>query len=318
MAWTAADIPDQRGKVAVVTGANGGLGLETARELARAGAVVVVASRNLEKATAARASILAEIPTAELAVEPLDLGSLRSIEALAGRLLARHRAIDLLVNNAGVMATPELRTSDGFELQLGTNHLGHFALTARLMPALLRAPAARVVSVTSTGRFYARPLDPANPHLRGVYEPWRAYGQSKLANVHFTVELQRRLAGAGATAAALAADPGFSATELQATSVAATGGGASQRFFHAMVRAVGSSPAGGALPQLRAATDPAARGGDLFAPRWVAAGAPIRLRLRGRSLDPRRTALLWEVSERETGVVFDVAALVRQVRDTPG
>lgn len=318
MAWTAADIPDQHGKVAVVTGANGGLGLETARELARNGALVVMACRNLEKTAAAHDGIVAEVPTAALEVEPLDLGSLRSIAEFAGRALARHRRIDLLVNNAGVMGTPEDLTSDGFELQFGTNHLGHFALTAHLMPALLRAPAARVVTVTSTGRFYSRPLDPANPHLRGVYGPWRAYGQSKLANVHFTVELQRRLGRAGAAAIALAADPGFSATELQATSVAATGGGASQRFFHAMVRAVGSSPADGALPQLRAATDPAARGGDLYAPRWVAAGAPIRLRLRGRSLDPRRSSLLWEVSERETGVVFDVAALVRQARDTPG
>jgi NAD(P)-dependent dehydrogenase (short-subunit alcohol dehydrogenase family) len=306
MPWTAADIPDQSGRVAVVTGANGGLGLEVARELARRGGLVVMAARDQAKAEAARASVLATVPGAALRLQPLDLASQGSVRAAAARILADHPRIDVLVNNAGVMGTPERRTEDGFELQLAVNHLGHFALTALLLPALLASAGARVVSVTSTGRHAGRPLDPGNPHLRGRYDPWRAYGQSKLANLHFALELDRRFRAAGVPARSIVTHPGFANTDLQARSVRETGGGRSQRFFHAAVRRTGMTPAQGALPLLRAAADPGAVGGALYTPRWVNWGPPVRRPLLGRSRDRTAMATLWEVSERETGCRFDV------------
>jgi NAD(P)-dependent dehydrogenase (short-subunit alcohol dehydrogenase family) len=306
MAWTTADIPAQSGRVAVVTGANGGLGLEVAREFARKGAYVMMAARDERKAGAARASISTEIPGASLGLQPLDLASLASVRRASARILAHHPSIDLLVNNAGVMGISERRTEDGFETQLAVNHLGHFLLTALLMPALLRSSDARVVSVTSTGRHTGRGLDPTNPHLTGRYDPWRAYGQSKLANVHFALELDRRLRVAEVRLRSVVAHPGFTNTDLQARSVRETGGGRSQRFFRAAVRRFGMTPAQGALSLLRAATDPSAQGGTLYTPRWVNWGPPVRRPLFGRSRDREAMATLWEVSERETGITFDV------------
>src|SRR5215213_6887824 len=308
MAWTTADIPDQSGRVAVVTGANGGLGLEVARELARKGGHVVMAARDQAKAEAARASIHHEVPDASLELQPLDLASQRSVREAAAQILAGQPRIDILVNNAGVMAIPERRTEDGFELQLAVNHLGHFALTALLLPALLASAGARVVSVTSTGRHAGRAVDPNNPHLAGNYDPWRAYGQSKLANLHFALELDRRFRAAVLPAKSIVVHPGFANTDLQARSVRETGGGRSQRFFHAAVRRFGMTPAQGALPLLRAATDPGAVGGALYTPRWVNWGPPVRRPLLRRARDREAMASLWAVSERETGISFDLAA----------
>ena len=305
MSWTAADIPDLTGRVAVVTGANGGLGLETARALAGAGAHVVMAARNQEKAQRALADIRAGLPDVSLEVVPLDLGSQASVREAAEQILAKHEQIDILVNNAGVMGIPERSTADGFEMQFGTNHLGHYALTALLMPALLRARAARIVTVTSTAHHMGRAVDPANPHLHGRYRPWRAYGQSKLANFHFGVGLQRRLEAAGAPASSLIAHPGLSNTDLQAVSVQETGGGLSQKFFHWLAGATGMSPADGALPQLRAATDPAAKGGEFYAPRYFNSGAPVRRPILRPGTDAA-IARLWDVSERETGLKIDL------------
>ncbi|HEX6194708.1 MAG TPA: oxidoreductase [Jiangellaceae bacterium] len=310
MAWTPDDIPDQSGRVAVVTGANGGLGLEAARELARNGAHVVMAARNLDKAAEAERDIRTGNADALVETVKLDLSSQESVKRAAAQIRAAHPRIDILINNAGVMATPESRTEDGFELQLATNHLGHFTLTAGLLPALLAAPQARVVSVTSTARHMGRPVDPDNPHLHGRYEPWRAYGQSKLANLHFAIELHRRLAAAGATAASLVAHPGLSNTDLQASSVVNTGR-PTQRIAHVAARYIGMPAARGAHPQLRAATDPGARSGELYAPRFVNNGPAVRRPLFARSVRPQDTRLLWEVSERETGVKFDVAAAAR-------
>ena len=307
MSWSTADIPDQSGRVAVVTGANGGLGLETARALARAGAHVVMASRNLEKAQAAVEDIRAGVPDASLEVVACDLGSQAAVREAADQILAAHERIDLLVNNAGVMGIPERRTADGFEMQLGTNHLGHYALTAQLMPALLRAPAARIVTVTSTAHHMGRAVDPANPNLEGKYGPWRAYGQSKLANFHFGLGLDRLLREAGAPAASLIAHPGLSNTDLQAVSVQETGGGASQKFFHVLAGKSGMSPAQGALPQLRAATDPNAKGGEFYAPRFVNNGPPVRRPVMRRIGMDRAIARLWEVSERATGLKIETS-----------
>jgi len=308
MAWTATDIPDLTGRTAVVTGANGGLGLETTRALTAGGAHVVMAARNLEKAGVARLDVLESNPDAAIVTRHLDLGSLDSVREFAATTLAAHPRIDILIDNAGVMATPRLETSDGFELQFGTNHLGHFALTALLMPALLQSDRGRVVMVTSTARHWRTRVDPDDLGMERTYGPWRAYGRSKMANFHFVMELNDRLAGAGAGVECLAAHPGFANTDLQAASVRSSGGGWSQRFFHRTVGWWGMNPANGALPQLRAATDPDARGGELYTPRWVASGHPVRRWTMDRHTDERQ--LLWNVSERETGTPFDVATMV--------
>jgi len=308
MTWSAKEIPDLSGRTALVTGANGGLGFETTRALARARAHVILAARNPEKTAAAEKRLREEIPDASLEVVAIDLGSLASIREAAERVLAEHPQIDLLVNNAGVMACPEQRTADGFELQLGVNHLGHWALTARLLPALLRAGAARVVSVTSTAHHMGRALDPSNPHLEGHYGAWKAYGQSKLANFHFAIGLQRRFEAAGVSAQSLMAHPGLSNTDLQATSVETSGGGLTQRFFHGLAGSTGMTPEQGALPQIRAATDPKARGGELYAPRFVNNGPPVRRPILRRLGLSGAIAKLWEVSERETGLAIDVTS----------
>jgi NAD(P)-dependent dehydrogenase (short-subunit alcohol dehydrogenase family) len=198
MSWTVADIPDQRGRTAVVTGANGGLGLVTARDLAVKGAHVVMAVRNQQKAAAAVEEIRAAAPHASLELVALDLSSQASVKEAAGQILAAHDSLDLLVNNAGVMGIAEARTVDGFEMQLGVDHLGHWTLTALLLPALLRTPGSRIVTVTSTAHHMGRPIDVANPNLEGRYGPWRAYGQAKLANFHFGLGLQHELERAGA------------------------------------------------------------------------------------------------------------------------
>lgn len=311
MSWNTSNIPDQTGRVAVVTGANGGLGYETALALAGAGATVVMAARNRDKAVDAHERILAAHPSATLDIVGLDLSSLASVREAAAEIADRYPRIDLLVNNAGVMGIPERQTADGFEMQFGTNHLGHFALTALLLPSVLRADAARVVTVTSTAHHIGRAVNPDNPHLRGNYGPWKAYGQSKLANFHFGLGLQQRFESAGARAASLIAHPGLSDTDLQTVSVTETDGGWSQRFFHGMAGATGMSPAQGALPQLRAATDPRARGGEFYAPRFVNNGAPVRRPILRRLGLARAIDVLWEVSERETGIRLDVAEAAR-------
>ncbi|MCB0970139.1 MAG: SDR family NAD(P)-dependent oxidoreductase [Acidimicrobiales bacterium] len=302
MAYTRASIPDLTGRTAVVTGANGGLGLETAKALAGAGASVVLAARNQEKAAAAVAEIAAEVPDPDLEVVPLDLGSLASVQEAAATIVDGHERIDLLINNAGLMAMPERQTADGFEMQFGVNHLGHWALTAQVMPRLLAAPAARVVTVTSTARHLGRPVDPENPHLHGNYRPWLAYGQAKLANLHFALGLQEEFERAGVAAASLAAHPGLSNTDLQGTTVAEGGGGGFLGpFFHKLAGWTGMSPASGALPQIRAATDPEAKGGELYGPRFGSNGPAVRLPLVRPGSDSA-IATLWEVSERETGI----------------
>ncbi len=315
MSWTAADIPDQTGRVAVVTGANGGLGLETARALAGKGAHVIMAARNQDKAVAAAADIRAKMTNASVEVRRLDLSSLASIRSFAEQVVQHRPRIDFLINNAGVMGIPESHTADGFEMQFGVNHLGHFALTALLLAPLLRADAARIVNVTSTGRHTRRPLDPANPHLVGLYTPWGAYGQSKLANVHFTLGLQQRLDIADAEASSLVAHPGLAHTDLQPNSVRETGGGTSQRFFAWLAARTGMAPSRGALPQLRAATDHRARGGELYTPRFVNFGPPVRRPLLARTHDRAAIDTLWEVLERETGISLDVASTLSTVRE---
>lgn len=310
MAWSTADIPSQTGRVAVVTGANGGLGLATAKALAGSGAHVVMAVRNQAKAVAARDEILAAYPDASLEIVALDLGSLASIEAAAKQILDAHPRIDLLINNAGLMAMPERQTEDGFEMQFGVNHLGHWALTARLLPAIVNTPGARVVTVSSTAQHLGRPVDPSNPHLRGNYGPWKAYGQAKLANRHFAVGLQRAFEAAGVDARSLACHPGLSDTELQVRTVQEKGGGLAGAMSHRFSAATGMTPDQGALSTLRAATDPAAPSGGFYGPRFVSSGPPVARRLVRPGTDDA-ISVLWEVSERETGLAMDVEAARR-------
>jgi NAD(P)-dependent dehydrogenase (short-subunit alcohol dehydrogenase family) len=307
MAWTENDIPDLTGRTAVVTGANGGLGFQTALALAAAGAHVVLAARDPSKTAAAEARIQERYPSASMEVVPLDLGDLSVVLAAAKEVLSRHERVDILVNNAGVMAMPQRTTADGFEMQLGVDHLGHWALTAHLLPALLRAPSARVATVTSTARFMGGPLDPADPHMRRKYRAWGSYARAKMANYHFGLGLQQQFSRAGVAAQSLIAHPGLSNTDLQARSVREGGAGWAGAFFEAMTARSRMTPLEGARPQLRAATDPRARGGELYAPRFGSHGPAVRRPILRRFDLQKQIDVLWQVSERETGIALDVA-----------
>ncbi len=307
MAYTRDSVPDLTGLTAVVTGANGGLGLQTAKVLAGKGAHVVMAVRNQEKAARALEEIRAEAPDASVELVQVDLASQESVKRAVEQIMAAHDRVDILVNNAGLMAMPERETADGYEMQLGVNHLGHWTLTALLMPALLAAPSARVVTVTSTAHHFGRPLDVDNPHLHGNYEPWRAYGQSKLANYHFALGLQRELSRAGVTTRSLLAHPGLSHSELQTRTVAEGGGGRTGPFWVWMAKYTGMDVEDGAMPQIRAATDPDAEGGQFYGPRFGNRGRAVRLPVLRPGADSA-IATLWQVSERETGVPLVIPA----------
>jgi NAD(P)-dependent dehydrogenase (short-subunit alcohol dehydrogenase family) len=300
--WNASDIPDLSGRVAVVTGGNGGLGLATCRQLAAHGALVVMGARNMVKAEAACGLIRDETPRAQVEIRSLDLASLASVKSFAAGVAAAHPQVHMLFNNAGVMAIPEATTADGFEMQYGTNFLGHFALTMSLMPALSAAAetsgGARVICTTSIARFTAGKFDLADLQLRGHYSPWTAYGISKRAMLEFAFELDRRLAPRGIRG--FAADPGFSRTQLQTTSAAAMH--SLQHRLWVNLLFIAQPAEMGALPQLRAATDPRARGGHLCAPQWLSFGAPVVRKVVGRIADPAEHAALWNLAERETGI----------------
>jgi NAD(P)-dependent dehydrogenase (short-subunit alcohol dehydrogenase family) len=296
--WTAADIPDQTGRVAVITGANTGLGYETAAALADHGARVVLAVRNLEKGKDAAARISASSPHADVALQELDLTSLESVRAAAEQLRADHHRIDLLINNAGVMFTPKGTTKDGFELQFGTNHLGHFALTGMLLDRLLPVAGSRVVTVSSMGHRFGRIRFDDLQWDRG-YSRVGAYGQAKLANLLFTYELQRRLSPHGTTIA-VAAHPGGSRTELTRNLPAVVGA------LTAVVEPLFQGADMGALPTLRAATDPGVLGGQYYGPDGFAQqrGYPKLVGSNDRSHDVDVQRRLWAVSEELTGVVY--------------
>jgi NAD(P)-dependent dehydrogenase (short-subunit alcohol dehydrogenase family) len=293
--WTTDDVPAQQGRLAVVTGANTGLGFETAQVLAARGASVVLAVRNIEKGKQAAARIAAAAPGATVTVQELDLSSLESVRAAAAELRAGHPRIDLLICNAGVMYPPKQTTHDGFELQFGTNHLGHFALTGLLLEQMLPVPGSRVVTVSSVGHRIRARVNFDDLQWERSYSRVRAYGQSKLANLMFTYELQRRLSGAG-TAIAVAAHPGFAATELMRHTPMA-----------AVVTPLFSQDAAmGALPVLRAATDPSVLGGQYYGPGGFLGlrGYPELAASSRRSHDEAVQRRLWAVSEELTGVTF--------------
>jgi NAD(P)-dependent dehydrogenase (short-subunit alcohol dehydrogenase family) len=303
--WTAERIPDQGGRTAVVTGANSGLGLVTARELARAGANVVLACRNLAKGEAARRQIEAAAPGAPLELEELDLSSLESVRAFAERFRGRHDRLDLLINNAGVMAPPRSRTADGFELQFGTNHLGHFALTGLLIGSMEGGEDARVVTLSSTAHRTGRiAFDNLGGERR--YFRWRAYGQSKLANLLFALELERRLRAAGSAVKSMAAHPGYAATNLQSAGPPLV----DRLVMVVSNRVIAQSEDMGALPTLYAATEPGLPGGTYVGPDGFAEqrGHPKPVAPSKAARDEQVARRLWEVSEEMTGVHFELGA----------
>ena len=266
-----------------------------------------MAARNQVKAEAARQEIIEVHPHASLEIVELDLGSFESARSAAAEIADHYEVVDILVNNAGLMAMPEQRTVDGYEMQLGVNHFGHWIFTAGLLPALLAADAPRIVTVTSTAHHMGRAVDPDNVNLEGNYSAWGAYGRAKLANYHFAIGLQREFDRLGLTAQSLAAHPGLSNTNLQAHTVEQGGGGWMGPFFESLAARTGMSADDGARSQLRAATDPDARGGEFYGPRWVNSGAPVRKPILRPGLDGG-IEQLWRVSERETGVALDVEA----------
>jgi protochlorophyllide reductase len=293
MTWTPADIPDLTGRRGVVTGANAGLGLEIVHALATRGAEVVMACRNPAKAHAAAAQVRSRTPAAKLDVRALDLSDLDSVASFADGL---DGPLDLLVNNAGLMAVDESRTAQGFETQFGVNHLGHFALTARLMPLLLATPGSRVGSMSSMGHRAAR--GSADPTLARRYDRWQSYFQSKLANLLFTAELQRRLAEAGASTIAVAAHPGGSRTDL-----GSEGSGLLNAAMRTAVPFLTQSAEMGARPMLRALTDPAVRGGEFYGPRFLVRGAtPVRETPTRAARDGDAARRLWSTSVELTGL----------------
>ncbi len=301
--WTAKDIPDQSGRLAVVTGANSGLGLVTARELARAGAAVVLAARNTAKGEQAAASINEAVPGADVRVQELDLADLGSVRSFAETLDSDR--LDLLINNAGLMAPPRRLTKDGFESQFGTNHLGHFALTGLLMPRLLAASESRVVTVSSTAH-RAGQIDFDDLQRERKYNNWRAYGQSKLANLMFCFELQRRATEAGTSLRSMAAHPGYARTNLQFAAPTTR-----DKAVMAVTNLLFAQSAEmGALPTLYAATFPDLPGGTFVGPGGLMEqrGHPKVVTAAGKAYDEDTWRRLWEISEELTGVHYQFAA----------
>ena len=308
--WTADDIPNLSGKTIVVTGGNSGIGYEAAKQFARKGADVVVACRDMQKAQAAIASITADQRTASVEAMPLDLASLESVRSFGAAFLVRHKALNVLCNNAGVMALPYRKTADGFEMQFGTNHLGHFALTGLLLERLLATPAARVVNVSS-GAHRMGSIHFDDLQWERGYRKWAAYGQSKLANLLFTYELQRKLNAAAANAISVACHPGYAATNLQAAGPRMEGSTWMESLSEFANRVAAQSAAMGALPTVYAATAPDVCGGDYIGPDGIAElwGNPKKVQSNSRSHDTAVAAKLWEISEKLTGVRY--AALAR-------
>jgi NAD(P)-dependent dehydrogenase (short-subunit alcohol dehydrogenase family) len=303
--WDAERVEDQSGRTFVITGANSGIGLEATRVLARRGATVVMACRNLEKADRVCSSILAEVPGANLPLVALDLSDLDSVRGATDKILADHAQIDVLINNAGIMAIPRQETAQGFEMQLGTNHLGHFAFTGLLMERLLSCGAKRVVTISSQahrmGQIYFDDLQ-----LQRGYGEWKAYGQSKLANLLFAFELDRKLRAGGHVTISVAAHPGYANTDLQHVGPRTKGNRLMERVMGALNEMVAQSAADGALPTLRAAVDPEVSGGDYFGPGGFmeTAGPPVKVRTNAAARDEEVAARLWSESERLTGIRF--------------
>jgi NAD(P)-dependent dehydrogenase (short-subunit alcohol dehydrogenase family) len=298
--WTHDDIPDQHGRIAVVTGSNTGIGFETASGLAAHGAHVILGVRDTEKGAAAVDRIKAAHPTATVTVQQLDLSSLDSIRTAAHQLRTAHPRLDLLIDNAGIASAPHSHTEDGFERIFGTNHLGHFALTGLVLPSLLEAPGSRVVTVSALAHQQPRGISFDDLERTQSYNSWRVYGESKLANLLFTRELQRRLAGKNTIA--VAAHPGLSQSDLSRNAPRLQ-----RTAFQLFEKALLQSTSMGALPSLRAATDPHVHGGEYYGPaRRGIRGYPILATPSRPAHDDTAAARLWQLSEELTEIRFPV------------
>ena len=301
--WTPRQIPLQQGRLAIVTGANSGIGYQTAKYLARAGATVILACRHRERGETAGALIVAGQPAAKVEMRVLDVADLDSVRRFAAEFLSDDRPLDLLINNAGVMAIPERRTTpQGFEMQFGTNHLGHFALTGLLLPALLRQPESRVVTVASIAHKGGR-LNFDDLNAERSYDPRGAYQQSKLANLVFGLEFDRRLRAHGVKTASVIAHPGVAVTNIVSNGM---GTGLKGRIVNALLPFVAQSDDRGSWPLVYAATSPDAHGGGYYGPDGIAEikGAPTEVKPKPHALDPATGKRLWEVSEELTGVHY--------------
>jgi NAD(P)-dependent dehydrogenase (short-subunit alcohol dehydrogenase family) len=319
--WSVDAIGDLAGTTVLVTGSNSGIGYQAALQLARHGARVLLTSRDALRGDEALGQLRVTVPGADVGLEPLDLADLASVRALAHRLTGSLDRIDVLVNNAGVMATPHRTTADGFELQLGTNHLGHFALTGLLLPLLLAGsgPASarpapdlgvpRVVTISSGAHRMGR-IDRSDLMAERSYRAWRAYGRSKLANLLFMTELQRRADAAGLPLVSVAAHPGYAATHLQAVGPEMSGSRLAARVMDLGNRFLAQPAEQGAWPTLRAATDPAALGGDYFGPDGIgeSRGRPVKVGMSAAARDADTAGWLWQRSVELTGV--DYSALL--------
>ena len=295
--WNANQLGDQTGRVTIVTGSNSGIGFETARVLAEKGATVIMACRNLDKANPKADEIRKRHPGTNVEVMQLDLSNLDSVRAFAEAFRAKHSRLDLLVNNAGIMVPPYGKTAQGFETQFGVNHLGHFALTGSLLDLITNTPGSRIVTVSSVAHYMGK-IRFSDLNFETGYNAQSAYGQSKLANLLFTYELQRRLAAAGKDTVAVAAHPGWTATSLQENSKAIK---FMNRFF-------AQQPPDGALPTLYAATDPTVNGAEYYGPSGFMQmqGPPKKVKSNKRSHDESLAQRLWNVSEELTGVSFQI------------
>lgn len=293
--------PRLDGKIAVITGANSGLGRETAGVFAAKGAHVILASRNLKKGEAAKAEILQKVPNGAIEVMELDLASLTNIMNFCREVSRQYPKIDLLINNAGLMALPESTTEDGFETQFGVNHLGHWALTGLLMPLLKKGENPRIVTVTSSAHHMVARINFKDPHSRKKYSPWIAYAQSKLANYYFALGLHRKLEKVNSPIMSLLAHPGLAQTNLQVETARLGGAGKSGQYSEDMVKKYGMSAYDGAMPQIRAALDPNAKSGEFYAPRYLGKGPAVK-RPFLRPFTALAIRKLWELSEKETGI----------------
>jgi NAD(P)-dependent dehydrogenase (short-subunit alcohol dehydrogenase family) len=305
MPWTSKDIPDLRAKTIVVTGGNSGIGYEAALQLAGKGADVVLACRDTGKAEEAAAAIRRAHSEAQVESMQLDLASLASVREFAERYMQSRDRLDVLCNNAGVMAIPQRKTAEGFEMQIGTNHLGHFALTGLLLERLLGTAGARIVTVSSTAHRGGR-MDFDDLHRERRYQRWLVYGQSKLANLLFAYELQRRLREKNFGMLSVACHPGYAATNLQLAGARMEKSSLKERFWKAVNAAFAQSAEMGALPTLYAATEPGVKSGDYIGPGGFAEsrGYPKKVESSARSRDPKAAARLWALSEEMTGVRY--------------
>jgi len=305
MTFSESSVADQTGKTFVITGGNSGIGYEAALMLAKKNANVILACRSPQRASDALALIRAAVPTAKVDVMRLDLASLQSVRAFAEELTGKHKKLDGLVNNAGLMALPFTKTEDGFEMQIGTNHLGHFALTGLILPSLLSTPGARIVNVSSQAHRMGK-IHFDDLHGERSYERWSRYGQSKLANLLFTNELSRRLRAKQAEVLVTAAHPGYSSTSLQTKGALMENAKVEASFFTLGNRLFAQTATMGAMPTLRALTDRGASTGDYFGPSGIGelAGPPIRVGMSKRAKNEDDAQRLWELSEKLTGVTF--------------